>query len=77
MEQTTTKMPSNLQKRHSLLAPLKAYTIQGLEYQLYADACDVSIAAILQQIQPNFIKDLKITKIYDQLFTTYTNNGKY
>ncbi len=48
-------------------APVRAYAIPGLGYRLYTDACDYGIAAILQQIQPIAIKDLKGTRVYDKL----------
>ncbi len=48
-------------------APVRAYAIPGLGYRLYTDACDYGIAAILQQIQPIAIKDLRGTRIYDKL----------
>ena len=39
----------------------------GLGYRVYSDACDVGIAAILQQVQPIKIRDLKGTKTYEKL----------
>ncbi len=48
-------------------APVRAYAIPGLGYRLYTDACDYGIAAILQQIQPIAIKDLKGTRTYERL----------
>jgi len=33
-------------------SPVQAYAIPGLGYRIYSDACDVGIAAILQQVQP-------------------------
>jgi hypothetical protein len=53
-----------------------AYPIQGMPYRLYTDACDVGLAAILQQIQPIAIKDLKGTKLYDKLSKAYKANEK-
>jgi RNase H-like domain found in reverse transcriptase len=38
-----------------------------LGYRVYSDACDVGIAAILQQVQPIRIRDLKGTKVYNKL----------
>jgi hypothetical protein len=52
-------------------APVRAYAIPGSPYRLYTDACDYGIAAILQQVQPIQIKDLKGTKTYDRLWKTY------
>ncbi len=48
-------------------APVRAYAIPGLGYRLYSDACDYGIAAILQQVQPIKIGDLKDTKVYQRL----------
>ncbi len=48
-------------------APVRAYAIPGLGYRLYTDACDFGIAAILQQIQPMTIKDLRGTRTYERL----------
>ena len=48
-------------------ALVRAHAIPGLRYRVYSDACDVGIAAILQQIQPIRIRDLKGTKGYDKL----------
>jgi len=48
-------------------APVLAHPIDSSGYRLYTDASDFGIGAILQQIQPIKIKDLKGTKIYDQL----------
>ena len=39
----------------------------GLPYRIYSDACDFALAAILQQIQPIKIKDLRGTKTYELL----------
>ena len=40
-------------------------------YQLYTDASDFGISAVLQQIQPIKIKDLKGTQLYDCLAKAY------
>lgn len=39
----------------------------GLPYRIYSDACDFALAAILQQVQPIKIKDLRGTKTYELL----------
>jgi len=52
-------------------SPVRAYAIPGLGYHIYSDACDVGIAAILQQVQPIKIRDLKGTRMYDQLLKAY------
>lgn len=38
---------------------------------MYTDACNEGLVAILQQIQPIKIKDLKGTKAYDKLSVTF------
>ena len=43
-------------------APVRAYAMPDLPYRLYSDACDFGLAAILQQVQPIAIKDLKGTR---------------
>ncbi len=55
-------------------APVLGYPIPGLGYRLYTDASDHGIGAVLQQIQPIKIKDLKGTKTYDKLKDHYSNN---
>ena len=57
----------NLAKTALTSAPVRAHAIPGLGYRVYSDACDVGIAAILQQIQPIKIRDLKGTKGYEKL----------
>lgn len=52
-------------------APVRAYAIPGLPYRIYTDACDYGLAAILQQVQPIKIKDLKGTRAYDKLRKAY------
>ena len=60
-----------LAKTALVSAPVRAYAIPGLGYRVYSDACDVGIAAILQQVQPIKIRDLKGTKAYDKLKTAF------
>lgn len=48
-------------------APVWAHTMPGLPYHVYSDACDFTLAAILQQVQPIRIKDLQGTKTYELL----------
>jgi RNase H-like domain found in reverse transcriptase len=52
-------------------APVRAYAIPGMPYRIYTDACDYGLAAILQQIQPIKIRDLKGTRSYDRLLKAY------
>src|SRR5439155_11875124 len=52
-------------------APVMAYPIHGKPYRIYSDACDYGVAAILQQVQPIKIADLKGTKLYDKLKRAY------
>jgi hypothetical protein len=61
----------NLAKDVLTNAPVRAYGIPGLGYRIYSDACDEGLAAILQQVQPIKIKDLKGTKAYDKLLTAH------
>ena len=51
----------HLAKTALISSPVRAYAIPGCGYRVYSDACDVGIAAILQQIQPIKIQDLKGT----------------
>ena len=48
-------------------APVRAHAIPGMPYRIYSDACDFAVAAILQQVQPIKIKDLKGTKVFERL----------
>ena len=52
-------------------APVRAYAMPNRPYRLYSDACDYGLAAILQQVQPIAIKDLKGTRMYDRLRRAY------
>jgi hypothetical protein len=52
-------------------APVRAFAISGLGYRLYSDACDYGLAAILQQVQPIAIRDLKGTRAYTKLEKAY------
>jgi len=52
-------------------APVMAYPIHGKPYRIYSDACDYGVAAILQQVEPIKIADLKGTKLYDKLKRAY------
>ena len=45
-------------------APILGHPQDGKGYQLYTDASDFGIGAVLQQIQPIKIKDLKGTQLY-------------
>lgn len=48
-------------------APIRAHAMPGKPYRVYTDACDYGLAAILQQVQPIKIRDLRGTKAYDRL----------
>lgn len=48
-------------------APVRAHAMPGLPYRIYSDACNFALAAILQQVQPIKIKDLRGTKTYELL----------
>src|ERR1700719_5078626 len=41
----------NLCKQVLTNAPIQSYAIPGQPYRLYLDACDIGLAAILQQVQ--------------------------
>lgn len=56
-------------------APVRAYAIPGLPYRVYSDACDYGLAAILQQVQPIRVGDLKGTKVYERLQKAF-NQGE-
>jgi hypothetical protein len=45
-------------------APVRGYAIPGSPYRLYSDACNFTLAAILQQVQKIQLKDLHGTKAY-------------
>jgi|SRR5882762_1746360 hypothetical protein len=47
-------------------ATVGGYALPGLPDQLYSDACDLGLAAILQQVQKVQLKDLKGTKAYER-----------
>ena len=52
-------------------APMRAHTMSGRPYRIYSDTCDFALAAILQQVQPIKIKELKGTKTYEMLERAY------
>ena len=54
-------------------APILAHHIEGKEYRLYTDASDFGIGAVLQQVQPIKIKDLKGTTLYNRLEKLHQN----
>lgn len=56
-------------------APVRAHAMPGLPYRIYSDACDFALAAILQQVQPIKVKDLRGTKVYESLEHTYKAGG--
>jgi reverse transcriptase-like protein/integrase-like protein/chromodomain-containing protein len=61
----------DLAKEVLMNSPVRAYAIPGLGYRLYSDACDYGVAAVLQQIQPIKIRDLRGTKAYEKLKEAY------
>ncbi|CDO77172.1 hypothetical protein BN946_scf184675.g4 [Trametes cinnabarina] len=58
-------------KQVLLQAPVRAHAILGLPYRVYSDACDYGLAAILQQVQPIAIRDLKGTRVHEHLQPAY------
>jgi hypothetical protein len=54
-------------------APVLAFPISALGYRLYTDASNYGIGAVLQQVQPISIKDLKGTRVYNKLKDAYDN----
>jgi hypothetical protein len=70
-------MDSNTQQSYKLCklalksTLILAHPIEGLPYRLYTDTSYFTIGAILQQIQPNKIFDLKGTRLYKTLQNNY------
>ncbi len=52
-------------------APVRAHPTPGKPYRVYSDACDYGLAAILQQVQPIKIRDLRGTKVYERLLKAH------
>jgi hypothetical protein len=48
-------------------APVRGYAMAGRPFRVYSDACDYGLAAILQQVQPILIRDLRGTRLYERL----------
>jgi hypothetical protein len=63
-----------LAKQALVSAPVMVYPISGKPLRLYTDVCDYGLGAVLQQVQPIKIKDLKGTCTYSYLRTKY-NKG--
>jgi len=63
-----------LAKEALTMAPVLGYLINGLGYRLYTDASNYGIGAVLQQIQPIKIRDLKGTKVFTKLKDAYDHN---
>ena len=61
------QMAYDLCKQVLTEVPVRAHTIPGLPYRVYSDACDFAVAAILQQVQPIKVGDLKGSKVYERL----------
>jgi len=51
--------------------PILGHPMDGRGYRLYTDASDFGIGAVLQQIQPIKIGDLKGTQLYERLHKAY------
>jgi len=51
--------------------PILGHLMDGRGYRLYTDASDFGIGAVLQQIQPIKIGDLKGTQLYERLQKAY------
>lgn len=56
-----------ISKQALLSSPVLAYAQPGKSYRLYTDASDYGVAAILQQIQPIKVRDLRGTKVFERL----------
>lgn len=54
-------------KQVLMQAPVWAHAMPGLPYCIYSNACDFALAAILQQVQPIKVRDLRGTKTYELL----------
>ncbi len=54
-------------------APVRAHAMPGRPYRVYSDACDYGLAAILQQVQPIQIRDLRGTRLYERLQRAWRN----
>ena len=57
----------DLCKKALTMTPILAYPIENMGYRLYTDASSLGIGAVLQQVQPIQLKDLKGTKLYEKL----------
>ena len=57
----------DLCKEALTMSPVLGYPISGLGYRLYTDASDHGIGAVLQQVQPIRVKDLRGTRTYTRL----------
>ncbi|KAJ3007678.1 hypothetical protein NUW54_g3453 [Trametes sanguinea] len=64
----------DLCKQALVQAPVRAHAMPGKPYRIYSDACDYGLAAILQQVQPIKIRDLRGTKTYARLERAYRAN---
>jgi hypothetical protein len=67
----------NLCKEALTSAPILAYPMENMGYRLYTDASDRGVGAVLQQVQPIQLKDLKGTRIYDKLLTLKDNSEEF
>ncbi len=54
-------------------APVRAHAMPDRPYRVYSDACDYGLAAILQQVQPIQIRDLRGTRLYERLQKAWRN----
>jgi hypothetical protein len=55
--------------------PILGHPQDGRGYRLYTDASDFGIGAVLQQIQPIQIRDLKGTQLYDRLLRAHQSGN--
>jgi hypothetical protein len=55
--------------------PILGHPQDGRGYRLYTDASDFGIGAVLQQIQPIQIWDLKGTQLYDRLLKAHQSGN--
>ncbi|RXW12198.1 hypothetical protein EST38_g13657 [Candolleomyces aberdarensis] len=56
-----------LSKQVLVNAPIRAHAIPGKPYRIYSDACDYALAAILQQVQPIKVIELRGTKAFEKI----------
>lgn len=57
-------------------APVLAFAQESMGYRIYTDASLIGLSAILQQVQPIQVRDLKGTKTYEKLKKSWQNKEK-